>query len=1365
MAKAGAPCRPSHQSQQPAHLLNPLEPLNPDTPAPRLVSIIDSTPTIGPDQAGSGAAENPDEAEPSNLVPPRSPPARRIAGRRLHTRATPASRPRSPSPPAESEPDPEDPEPWSLASRLHSHTAASPSRHSPRPNPRPDPSPPANPAVYPILTVNSAASGDNAQKLLTITTCVNECKATLLIDSGASRDFLSTRFVKIHRLRTSPLPSTLRIRLADGTLNATATELPDALIQLTPDYSYETSFIVTHLSGYDGILGKPFLTRVNPVIDWSSNSITSPFSLNGDALPEPTLRIQLITAKKMAKLLWKHRELDAFQLYLNPASPDPSPDPDPEPEPKPPDPFAPSTVLSAERELELHRLLQDTHRPVFDEPDKVTHAGPLQRIHLKDGSTPPQQRMYRMSPAELEELKKQLNTYLDKGWIRPSTSEFGAPILFARKADGSLRLCVDYRALNAITLKDRGPLPRMDELFDHLHGARYFTSLDLWSGYHQCRIHPDDVHKTAFMTRYGLYEFLVMPFGLTNAPAAFMRLMHTVLKPYLDKFVVVYLDDVLIYSKTEAEHIAHVNAVLSTLAQENLRVKITKCSFAQDSTTFLGYRVSSKGLSVDPKKVAAVSNWPLPHDITSTRSFLGFTAFYRRFIPNYATLAAPLTDLTKTTVPFPATLPQPALDAFRNLQSALLSATVLAIPFTGPTATFILYTDASTVGIGAVLLQDQGNGPQPVCYESRKLSPAERGYAVHELEMLAVVHAVKVFRHYLEGCQHFTLYTDHHSLKYFFTQRDLSRRQARWAQDLAPYQPNMTITYKKGPENQADALSRIPHLSHLQTPSPVLNTLLCQLADLLPAHIALSDSILDDIKAAYASDPYYAPDAKRPSYIKRQSDNFWYFNSRICIPANPDLRRRLLYEFHDTPTSGHPGYMKTLNAVATHFWWPRMTRTIRAYVSSCATCQRIKSSTQPTPGLLQPHAIPSRPWSHVSLDLITDLPKSQAPDGHTYDSIATFVDMLTKQAFFVRTNKTISSTQFAHLFLDHVISKRGLPSVLVSDRDPRITSEFWQTLFTALGSKLNMSTAHHPQTDGQTEVTHRTIEQILRAYVSPQQDDWSAWLPVAEFAYNNSISAATRQTPFYANFGYHPTAPPSLLNPPADPDAARYLEALRDVQLTITRELELAKAQATEQANRHRRPLTFNIGDRVRLSSDFLTLADYPSSKLRPRYLGPFTVTAIVSPVSYRLALPESMKLHPVFHVSRLLPWHASDDAEFPGRSTPDQPIRSARDYIHGDAYVVDKLLDVKIDKNPASRSRPPATCLLFKVKWAAPYHADEHDSWEPLSALTRLDALRDFLSSSAWQRFAASDAYKRWASKPANKRKLPKVVTFAFDV
>eukprot|EP00798_Chlamydomonas_sp_ICE-L_P022170 gene22170-29233_t len=313
--------------------------------------------------------------------------------------------------------------------------------------------------------------------------------------------------------------------------------------------------------------------------------------------------------------------------------------------------------------------------------------------------------------------------------------------------------------------------------------------------------------------------------------------------------------------------------------EHNRLAPISKCTFAQPKTVFLGFQVSSDGLSVDPKKIVAVADWSLPHDSQSTRSFLGFTGFYRRFIKDYAKIAAPLTELTKTSKPFPQPLPQPAVDAFHILKAALIQAPLLVIPFTGTTATFELYMDASGLGVGAVLLQDQGKAPQPVAYESKKYKPVEKDYAVHEQELRAVVHGVKTFRHYLEGCKHFHLYTDHHSLKYFFTQRDLSKRQARWSQDLAPFQPNMTIVYKSGPENQADALSRL---------------FLAEIVDLLP-------------------------------------------HQSVCY------------------------------------------------------------------------------------------------DGVTYDAIATFVCMLSKQAIFVRINKTITAAQLANVYLDHVYAKHGLSTFLAAD--------------------------------------------------------------------------------------------------------------------------------------------------------------------------------------------------------------------------------------------------------------------------------------------------------------------------------------------
>jgi hypothetical protein len=693
-------------------------------------------------------------------------------------------------------------------------------------------------------------------------------------------------------------------------------------------------------------------------------------------------------------------------------------------------------------------------------------------------------------------------------------------------------------------------------------------------------------------------------------------------------------------------------------------------------------------------------------------------------------------------------MPAEALEAFKLLQAAMISAPVLLLPFTGPDALFELYTDASDKGIGAVLLQDQGSGPQPVCFESRKLRPAEVNYPVHEQELLAVVHGINTYRHYLEGCKHFTLYTDHHSLKFFFTQRNLSKRQARWAEDLAAYQPNMEIVYRPGPENQADALSRIFAI----TPeTDFTSSLLTVLATLLPSHAIVETTLLEEVKTAYAADPYYSEAApNRPSYIT-EVNGLWHFQDRLCIPRDMGIRTKLLHEFHDAPSAGHAGPQKTLIAISNHFWWPHMARSVQAYVRSCPTCQRVKPSTRCPPGLLHPHAIPSRPWDHVSVDLITDLPKSVNFEGTAYDAIVTFVCMYTKQVVLVRTNKTVTSRGLAHIFLEHIYAKHGLPSKLVSDRDPRFNAEFWRTLFGHLGTHLNMSTAHHPQTDGQTERTHRTVEQIMRAYVHPHHDDWATWLPFVEFAYNNSLHKSIKQTPFYANYGYHPATPTTFITLP-EHSASGYLESLKDTQALIARELQLVKAQQSEAANKHRRDLEFSVGDQVRISTEHLTVLNQPSHKLRSRFLGPFKVSEVLSPVSYKLALPPTMKCYPVFHVSRLLPW-LDNPSEFPQRPVPEQPA-AAKEYVYGEVFEVQAIAEAKLTVDTHSRTRPKPLTLSFLVKWAPPYQDPSHDSWEPMHNLKKLDAFRHFLSSPAWYTFASTPAYLAFAAK--YKTKVP---------
>ncbi|GJS62792.1 putative nucleotidyltransferase, ribonuclease H [Tanacetum coccineum] len=405
---------------------------------------------------------------------------------------------------------------------------------------------------------------------------------------------------------------------------------------------------------------------------------------------------------------------------------------------------------------------------------------------------------YRLAPLEMLELSNQLKELQEKGFIRPSHSPWGAPVLFVKKKDGSMRMCIDYRELNKLTIKNRYPLPRIDDLFDQLQGACCFSKIDLRSGYHQLRVREEDIPKTAFRTRYGHFEFTVMPFGLTNAPAIFMDLMNRVCKPYLDKFVIVFIDDILIYSKSEEEHEAHLKTILDLLKKEKLYAKFSKCEFWLQEVQFLGHVVNRDGIHVDPSKVESVKNWKTPESSTEIRSFLGLAGYYRRFIENFSKIAKPLTLLTQKNKTYVWGDKQD--EAFQILKEKLCNAPVLALP-DGPDD-FVVYCDASKQGFGCVLMQ-RG---KVIAYASRQLKKHEKNYTTHDLELGAVVFALKIWRHYLYGTKS-VIYTDHQSLQYIFDQKDLNMRQRRWIELLSDYE--CEIKYHPGKANVvADALSR-----------------------------------------------------------------------------------------------------------------------------------------------------------------------------------------------------------------------------------------------------------------------------------------------------------------------------------------------------------------------------------------------------------------------------------------------------------------------------------------------------------------------------------------------------------------------------
>ncbi|GJS11547.1 putative reverse transcriptase domain-containing protein [Tanacetum coccineum] len=703
---------------------------------------------------------------------------------------------------------------------------------------------------------------------------------------------------------------------------------------------------------------------------------------------------------------------------------------------------------------------------------------------------------YRLAPSEMKELSEQLKELLEKGFIRPSSSPWGAPVLFVKKKDGSFRMCIDYRELNKLTVKNRYPLPRIDDLFDQLQGSSVYSKIDLRSGYHQLRVREEDIPITAFRTRYGHYEFQVMPFGLTNAPAVFMDLMNRVCKPYLDKFVIVFIDDILIYSKNKEEHEEHLKIILELLKKEKLYAKFSKCDFWLESVQFLGHVINKEGVHVDPAKIEAVKNWPVPKSPTEVRQFMGLAGYYRRFIEGFSLIAKPLTKLTQKNKRFEWGTDED--EAFQKLKQDLCTAPILALP-EGPDD-FVVYCDASLKGYGAVLMQRD----KVIAYASRQLKTHEENYTTHDLELGAVVFALRLWRHYLYGTK-CVVYTDHKSLQYILDQKELNMRQRRWIELLSDY--DCEIRYHPGKANVvADALSRKVREKPLRVRSLVMST-----------YTDLSERILKAQLEAVKQENVKAENLGRllKPIFKIHSDGIRYFENRVWLPLFGGLRDLIMHESHKSKYSIHPGSDKMYQDLKKLYWWPNMKADIATYVSKCLTCAKVKVEHQRPSGLLQQPEIPEWKWERITMDFVTGLPRTSSG----YDSIWVIVDRLTKSAHFLPMKKTDSMEKLTRQYLKEVVCRHGVPLSIISDRDSRFASGFWRSLQNALGTNLNMSTAYHPETDGQSERTIQTLEDMLRACVIDFGGSWDRHLPLVEFSYNNSYHASIKAAPFEALYG------------------------------------------------------------------------------------------------------------------------------------------------------------------------------------------------------------------------------------------------------
>ena len=1023
------------------------------------------------------------------------------------------------------------------------------------------------------------------------------------------------------------------------------------------------------------------------------------------------------------------------------------------------------------------------------------------QINLIPGAEPPFIRNYKpMSEKELEAVKHYLDEHLQKGFIRPSSSKAAAPVLLVKKPGGGLRFCVDYRALNEVTVRNRYPIPLVNETLAKLSRAKWFTKVDVIHAFNKMRIREGDEWLTAFNTRYGQFEYLVMPFGLCNAPATFQSYINSSLQEYLDQFTTAYLDDVLIYSETKEEHEKQVLKVLRRLRERGLQLDIDKCEFFVSEVKYLGMYVGINGIRMDPEKVEAILNWKTPESVKEVQSFLGFANFYRRFIFEYSKKVRCLTELTKgehytikggkkRTRYNDFIWSDKCQSAFEELKQAFVNAPILA--HYDPTLETWVETDASDSVIAGVLSQMHNGVLRPVAYFSQKLTPAECNYMIYDKELLAIIKSFEAWRPELAGCdKEIKILTDHRNLEYFMATKDLNRRQIRWAEFLSEF--GFKIMYRPGkqggkpdaltrrtqdlPAGAEDARNEYQHQVLLkedqlddsirqnvslcvmtragsrketrqkESTSTESNTIENETPDLHDPEETeqmkdLSEEETDRlIKEAYQNDDLIREifEAKRTKVRKLphkllkkgvklaiedlqiQNDRI-YYKTRLLIPQSDELKLHLLRKHHDTPMQGHPGYRAMHAKLLENYYWENMKDDCKRYATNCSICRRSKAYNTSKQGLLAPLPIPQRKWTDISLDFVTKLPKCRRRN-QVFENILIIVDRLTKRRLY-ESMTSMGTQDLFEALKRRVICCYGLPQSIVSDRGGQMTAKLWNRICTRYGIKNKLSSAHHPETDGQTENANKVMKNYLRAYVRYVQDDWVDHLPDAEFAANNHENASTGMTSFFADHGYHPRTdaePPGTydFNTPGKAELARadkIIARQEAIQKWLVDHITWAQADQIKHANKSRIPHPeYKVGDLVYMNSkDFISQRQ--SRSLSSKNVGPWKVIRNIDNKAYELEIPEHLKsagLTPIFHSWKL---HLAPTDSIPGQvNDPDPPIliTDSNDEPH-EEYELLELVDCRQTKK-------------FGVQYKATYVG----SWDEWNTDPPWQPWTDFLNS-----------------------------------
>ena len=1007
---------------------------------------------------------------------------------------------------------------------------------------------------------------------------------------------------------------------------------------------------------------------------------------------------------------------------------------------------------------------------------RLGHLKTKVHIRTQDGQVPISVPMYGSSPEKRRFMDVQIDTWFEQGVIELSVSPWSAPVVIAYR-NGKPRFCINYRKLNAVTTPDEFPIPRQSEILSSLSGTQVLSSLDALSGFTQLELDPDDMEKTAFRTHRGLFQFRRMPFSLRNGPSIFQRVMQGILAPYLWLFCLVYIDDIVVYSKSYEEHIDHLDLVLEAIEKSGITLSPKKCHLFYGSILLLGHKVSRLGLSTHLEKVKAIMDLERPKKLSQLQSFLGMVVYFAAFIPYYASICTLLFQMLRKGKKWHWGAEEE--HAFESAKKALQSRPVLGHPIEG--LPYRLYTDASDEALGCALQQiqpimvkdlkgtrtytrlqkqyDSGLPPpklttsmstkiadspnndvwgdtfdsttvhveRVIAYWSRTFKSAETRYSTTEREALAAKEGLVKFQPFIEG-EKILLVTDHSALQWARTYENSNRRLAAWGAVFSAYAPNLEIIHRAGRvHSNVDPLSRLPrappkHISPLADDGPSIKTdsslaeqqerqaesepartafTIWTIDDCLegrrsawtlsteqleeddsleelepsadywnathPApnlHVAIDGAFLEEWIQGYKSDQAFrsiwesevedtSSGKTNRRFIKDERGLIYFidpdYQPRLCVPK--PQQNFVLKEAHENPMeSSHAGPERLWQQLSQKFYWKRMKTDILAFASSCDICQKSKFSNFNKYGFLIPNPIPLRPYQSVSMDFIVNLPWSEH-----FNAIFVVVDRLTKHASFIPTTTGLTAEEFGELYVKHIGCRFGLPESIITDRDPRWTSDFWKGVAKYLKTKMSLSSSHHPQHDGQTEIVNKQLATMLRSYVNDDLSDWAAWLHILEFAYNNAVHGSTGATPFFLLYGFHPRTPLDFLkltradatNYSLSPEAVTFLETLAMHRDSARRAIAVAQDKQAVQYNKSRRPVPeLKKGSRVLVNPHSLEWVDSKGSgaKLKQRWIGPFEVIQRINPKVYRLRMSDQYPGLPVFNIEHLKPYKESDE-------------------------------------------------------------------------------------------------------------------------